>query len=170
MSDRAAAGGQPPAIAAWVEADRHTDLAVMAEQLSPDAVLVSPLTDAFRFEGRPAVMGVFEAAFEPLRDIEIVRVTGAGDDGVVHGQQTLAGENLEEVQWLRLGPDGLIAEVTLFIRPLPAVARMLSVIGPGLADRGVLPPQAGVASKAAAPLALITGLVERHVMPRVGPR
>lgn len=159
----------PPAIAAWVEADRLLELPAMEAQLSPGVVLRSPLTDAFVFRGPRDVAQVFGAAFDLLRDIEIAAVTGSGDDWVVHGVNTLGGRNLEEIQWLRLGADGLIAEVTLFIRPVPAVIGLFARIGARLAARGVLPRRAGVAAGSLAPFAALFGGIERFLMPRLGP-
>ncbi|TBT85845.1 hypothetical protein ET989_05155 [Propioniciclava sinopodophylli] len=159
----------PPAIAAWVEADRLLELPAMEAQLSPHAVLRSPLTDAFTFVGRRDVAQVFGAALDLLADIEIEAVTGAGDDWVVHGTNTLGGRNLEEIQWLRLGDDGLIAEVTLFIRPVPVAIALFARIGSRLAARGVLPARAGVAAGSLAPFAALFGGIERFLMPRLGP-
>ena len=159
----------PPVIAAWVEADRSQELARMEAQLSPACVLRSPLTDAFVFVGRHEVAQVFGAAFDLLRDIEIAAVTGAGDDWVVHGTNTLGGRNLEEIQWLRLGDDGLIAEVTLFIRPVPAAIGLFARIGARLVARGVLPRRAGVAASSLAPFAVLFAGIERVLMPRLGP-
>lgn len=160
----------PASVTAWVAADRRLDLAVMEEQLASDVVLVSPLTDRFRFEGPREVMAVFAAAFELLEDIEIAGVTGAGDDWVLHGTNTIDGANLEEIQWLHLDAAGRIDRVTLFIRPAPAVLALFARIGPRLSGRGVLPPAAGLASVSLRPLALGLRLVERHLMPRLGPR
>lgn len=159
----------PSVIAAWVEADRSLELATMEAQLSPACVLRSPLTDAFVFVGRHEVAQVFGAAFDLLRDIEIAAVTGAGDDWVVHGTNTLGGRNLEEIQWLRLGDDGLIAEVTLFIRPVPAAIGLFARIGARLVARGVLPRRAGVAASSLAPFAVLFAGIERVLMPRLGP-
>lgn len=177
MSDDVAAalsmdsrGATPAAIEAWVRADRRTDQVAMRAQLSDEVVLVSPLTDRFRFEGPEEVMAVFESAFVLLRDIEIAGVTGAGEDWVLHGTNTLGGHNLEEVQWLHLGPDGLIDRITLFIRPAPAVLALFARIGPELARRGVLPAAAGLASRSLLPIAAALRQVERRLMPRLGPR
>lgn len=159
----------PAVIAAWVDADRHLELDAMEAQLSPACVLRSPLTDAFVFVGRRDVAQVFGAAFDLLRDIEIVAVTGAGDDWVVHGTNTLGGRNLEEIQWLRLGDDGLIGEVTLFIRPAPAAIGLFARIGARLAARGVLPRRAGAAASSLAPFAALFSGIERFLMPRLGP-
>ncbi|MDO5534826.1 MAG: nuclear transport factor 2 family protein [Propionibacteriaceae bacterium] len=159
----------PAAIAAWVEADRHLELDAMRAQLAPTVVLRSPLTDAFTFTGPDAVGHVFGAAFDLLSDIEITRVTGHGDDWVVHGTNTLDGHNLEEIQWLHLDADGLIDEVTLFIRPVPAAIGLFAQIGNRLATRGVLPRRAGVAAASLAPFAAVFRGIERFVMPRVGP-
>lgn len=129
---------RPAAIDAWEAADRRQDLDVMRAQLAADVRLVSPLTDIFTFDGPDAVMGVFESAFELLRDIEIHKVTGADDDWVLHGRNTLDGRSLEEIQWLHLDGDGLIDEITLFIRPVTAATALLARIGPPLARRGLM--------------------------------
>lgn len=128
----------PLTIQTWVEADRRQDLGVMRAQLAADVVLISPLTDAFTFSGPDEVMAVFEAAFDLLADIEIAGVTGAGKDWVIHGTNTLGGDNLEEIQWLTLDEEGLIVRITLFIRPAPAAVTLLSRIGPGLKRRGLM--------------------------------
>ena len=159
-----------PTVAAWVAADRRGELAVMAAQLADDVVLVSPLTDRFRFTGRDQVMAVFASAFALLEDVEIAGVTGSGRDWVVHGTNTLDGANLEEIQWLTLDDEGRIARITLFIRPAPAVLALFARIGPQLHSRGVLPVAAAVASTTLRPVAAGLRMVEDHVMPRLGPR
>lgn len=158
----------PPTIRSWVSADRQLDLNAMREQLSDDVVLISPLTDGFTFEGPREVMAVSASAFGLLRDIEIAEVTGSGNAWVLHGTNTLNGENLEEIQWLDLDEAGLIRKITLFVRPVPAAVCLLSQIGGSLADRGALRESAGAASKAAAPLAFLLRMTERYVMPRLG--
>lgn len=157
----------PPAIFAWVSADRRLDLAVMERQLSDAVRLVSPLTDAFTFDGPATVMSVFASAFELLDDIDVVRVTGADRDWVLHGHNTLSGRNLEEVQWLHLDDAGQIDHIRLFIRPAPAAIALLARIGGPLAARRALAGTARAASRAAAPIAGVLDLVERHVMPRL---
>ncbi|MDO5681238.1 MAG: nuclear transport factor 2 family protein [Propionibacteriaceae bacterium] len=156
-----------PTITAWVEADRGLDLSAMAGCLAPDAVLISPLTDAFAFNGADEVIKVFESAFELLRDIEIHAVTGANNDWVVHGTNTLNGHNLEEIQWLHLNDDGLIDRVTLFIRPLPAALDLLAQIGVPMAKRGLFDRKGAIASTAARPLAAALRAVEAIVMPQL---
>lgn len=141
----------------------------MRAQLSPRVRLVSPLTDGFAFEGPDEVMAVFESAFDLLRDIEITALTGAGEDWVLHGTNTLAERNLEEIQWLRLAPDGLIGDIRLFIRPAPVAIALLARIGPLLVKRGVLAPLAAHASRLAAPAAAALQLAEARLMPRLKP-
>lgn len=158
---------RPAAIANWVDADRALDLARMRAQLAPDVRLISPLTDAFDFSGPDEVMSVFESAFALLRDIEIVDLTGADRDWVLHGSNTLAGRNFEEVQWLRLDDDGLIDRITLFIRPAPAAIALLARIGIGLHKRGVMGRSGALASRLARPLAAALGLADRLLMPRL---
>lgn len=159
--------GMPESIEKWVSADRRQELGEMRAQLSPGVTLISPLTDGFTFDGRDEVMAVFEAAFDLLKDIEIAGVTGQGQDWVLHGTNTLRGKNLEEIQWLHVGEDGLIDEITLFIRPAAAAVSLLAKIGPGLHRRGAMTKLGGLASAGAAPLAGILRLVESKLMPRL---
>lgn len=157
----------PTTIHRWSEADRQRDLADMRACLAADVRLVSPLTDGFDFRGADTVMAVFEAAFELLDDIRIHRLTGSGDDWVLWGRNLLGRQNLEEIQWLRLDSEGLICEITLFIRPMPAAVLLLGRIGPELAERGALRPAARAASGAARPLGWIVRGVEKWLMPRL---
>lgn len=112
-------------------------------------------------------MAVLECAFELLEDIEITALTGGPHDWVLHGTNTLDGQNLEEIQWLHLGEDGLIDRITLFIRPAPAAISLLARIGPPLARRGALKPGARFASQAAVPIAAALRLADSLVMPRL---
>lgn len=162
--------GRPPAIEAWVEADRRLDLETMRAQLADDVVLVSPLTDAFDFRGPDEVMAVFATVFDLLQDIAIERVVGADRDWVLHGSQRLHGANMEEVQWLHLNEAGKIDHITLFIRPVAAVLGTLGSIGTGLHKRGVLPRSAAVASRPVSIVAWVFRFIERVIMPRVGAR
>lgn len=82
---------RPPAVDAWEQADRRLDLSTMKQQLASDVRLVSPLTDAFTFDGPDEVIGVFESAFEVLRDIEVHRVTGADRDWVLQDSRHRGG-------------------------------------------------------------------------------
>ncbi|GAB3700436.1 nuclear transport factor 2 family protein [Corynebacterium nasicanis] len=157
----------PTTISRWTDADRSGDLAAMRACLAPDVHLISPLTDGFSFRGPDEVIAVFEAAFVLLDDIVIHRVTGADRDWVLHGRNRLGAQNLEEIQWLRLDEAGLISEITLFIRPMPAAVLLLGRIGPELAARGVLRPVARGASGAARPLGWIVRGVEKFLMPRL---
>lgn len=159
---------RPPAIEAWEAADRRQDLSVMERQLAPDVRLISPLTDTFTFDGPTEVMAVFASAFELLRDLVVYKVTGADQDWVLYGKNTLQGRNLEEIQWLHLNTEGLIDEITLFIRPVTAAVTLLSRIGPPLARRGLMDNRWAAASAVLGrmPAAQLLS-AERLIMPRL---
>ncbi|MCC2594672.1 hypothetical protein LKO27_14805 [Tessaracoccus sp. OS52] len=160
----------PAALAAFVAADRRQDTVTMRAQLSPSVRLVSPLTDGFTFDGPDDVIAVYESAFEVLRDMTLPDPVGGGRDWVLHGTNTLAGRNLEEVQLVRLDDDGLIEHITLLVRPVSAAVALLSRMGGPLAARHALRPAARLTSRAAIPLALVMGFIERRVLPRLGKR
>ncbi|MET8040230.1 hypothetical protein ABZU25_05100 [Micromonospora sp. NPDC005215] len=80
------------------------------------------------------------------------------------------GRRLCEAQRLRLDADGLISEITLFIRPLPALTRLMTRLGPELARRNKQPGLARLIPLAAGMLHSMTDNGERHIMRRAAPR
>lgn len=155
-----------PTISAWVAADEAQDTTAMKKLLDPDVRLISPLTDAFDFTGPDDVAAVFDAAFEILDDIAIKRVTGSGADWAVHATNTIGGRNLEEIQWLHLDDDGLIDEITLFMRPLSPAADVLAAIAVPLARRGLMPvAKARAASALGAVPAMQLRMAEKRILP-----
>lgn len=160
----------PPTIAAYVAAQEQHDADTLGELFSQDAVLHSPLTDAFTFQGRWAVATVFRSAFDLFSATIVTNVIGSGDDWVI----VLTGEtpraNFEEAQILRLGADGLVESVTLIGRPVPALMDVMGRIGGSMQRRGLMTPTAGAASLGLRPVAALLGLIERVVMPRLTPR
>ncbi|WP_430502996.1 hypothetical protein ACQRWP_15815 [Micromonospora trifolii] len=74
---------------------------------------------------------------------------------------------LYEAQRLRLGADGLISDITLYVRPLPALTLLTARLGPDLARRNGKSGLARLIPLASGSMAA-TG--ERRIMPRVAPR
>jgi hypothetical protein len=72
-------------------------------------------------------------------------------------------------QLLRLDPAGLIRELTLFGRPIPGLAAVMADIGPRLLQRQGRPGLARIVNLATRPLAVITRLGERRLVPLADP-
>jgi hypothetical protein len=89
----------------------------MAAALSPEVVFRSPVV--FRpYEGREAVMGLLSLVVEVFEDFRYV------DE--LHGDQTtclvfrarVGDRDVEGIDHLRFGQDGLVEELTVMVRPL----------------------------------------------------
>lgn len=95
----------------------------------------SPFTDKLRFTGREQIRvltAIVLDVFENLRYIDEARV---GDAGFLVARAQVGGQDIEIVDHLRFNDAGQIQDFTVFLRPLPAVATALRVIGSRLARR-----------------------------------
>jgi ketosteroid isomerase-like protein len=97
------------------------DLDALLALLAEDVVFRSPVV--FRpYEGRDAVAPILRAVLEVFEDFRYVREIGA-DDAVDHAlvfETTVAGRQLEGCDFLHVGADGLVSELTVMVRPLSA--------------------------------------------------
>ncbi|MFB9237317.1 nuclear transport factor 2 family protein [Plantactinospora siamensis] len=157
-------------VAAWRAAGELGDAEAAARCLSADVELISPLTAQFRFHGPDEIREMLTAAFEVIEDIRFHTAVGEGDTRALFYHARAGGERVEEAQLLRLDRDGHIREITLFGRPLPALTAVLAGIGPRLLRRQSRPALARVVSLASAPLARLTRLGDRRLVPLGDPR
>lgn len=125
----------PAALAAWMRAGRARDGVATAAVLAPDVVMVSPLTDSFRFEGRAEVVEILTEALGALEEIEYERVEQTSTGALLTARARLGGIDLHEAQLLDLDEHGDIAGITIFLRPLPAATRLLEALGPRIVRR-----------------------------------
>jgi hypothetical protein len=111
------------------------DLAAAVAAFAPDAVVRSPLTDRLTFTGPEQIGAVLQILLASFEDLHYTDELRHGDQAVLVAHARVAGQELELVDHLRLGPDGRIRELTVFFRPLPAAATALRVFGAGLGRR-----------------------------------
>lgn len=161
--------GLHPTIQRFVEADLRMDAEALGELFTEDAVLISPITDAFRFEGRRSVTAVYASAFDLFTDIDIHTVTGSGDTWALFLTGMINGRRFEECQLLRLDGEK-IREVTMIGRPVPALLTVMSKIGGAMHKRGLMSRRAAIAGGGVGPMAAMLGLIEKRLMPRLAPR
>jgi ketosteroid isomerase-like protein len=110
------------------------DLEAMTACMAEDAELHSPV--AFRpFAGREAVAGVFA---QLLRTFEDFRYTDElrQEDGTLTliFRARVGDRSLEGVDLIRFDDDGLIAELTVFVRPLSAIMALGEAMAPAVTD------------------------------------
>ncbi len=158
------------AVERWQRAFEARDSAAAAACLAEDAVVISPLTAAFRFRGRTQVEGMLRAAVDVIDAIEFHTVVAdpAGRTRALFYRGRCGGQEFEEAQLLRLDDEGRIVEVTLFGRPLPGLTAVMARIGPALV-RERSPALAVLFTLAARPLAALTTFGERRLVPLADP-
>jgi hypothetical protein len=157
-------------VAAWRAAGERGDAAAAVESLAADIELISPLTAQFRFHGRDQLRQVLLTAFECFSEIRYHTEVGDGDTRALFFRARVGRDEVEEAQLLRLDADGRIRELTLFGRPLPVVTAIMAELGPRLLRRQGRPGLARVVRLATAPLAVLTRLGERRLVPLADPK
>ncbi|GAB7191875.1 hypothetical protein NUM3379_25830 [Kineococcus sp. NUM-3379] len=158
----------------WCRAGEAGDVDAAASCLAPDVEFVSPLTARLRFTGRGEVRDLLAAAFGALEGLRFhTRLDGSSPDGSTHAlfaRARVGGQDLEEAQLLRLDGAGLVREITVFGRPLPALTALMSTLGPRLARGQGRPGLAAVLTAATLPLHTGVLLGDRRVVPLTAPR
>ncbi|RKS10807.1 hypothetical protein DFP74_6589 [Nocardiopsis sp. Huas11] len=123
------------ALTVWIQAGEHGDAGAAGAALADGAVVVSPVTDQFVFRGRDEVVDLLRDVFEVVTAIRYVRVERVDSGAVLFAETSVDGIAMNEAQFVNLDEDGLIAKVTLFMRPLRASTRLLRRLGPRVARR-----------------------------------
>ena len=119
--------------AALRDATLAGDHAGIVALLADDAVLRSPVI-RFPFEGKEAVADVYRAVLDSFEGV--VPVTELGDEQgpqMLRFRARVLGREAHIVSLLDADADGRIQEVTIFVRPLAAVAAVGAAMGPRLA-------------------------------------
>ena len=115
----------PPDVRAAIEA---TDLAALAELLSPDVEFRSPAV--YRpYHGRETVLALLEIVGGVFEDFRYVNEWRDGATTILLFETRVGERELQGVDILEEGGDGLVERFTVMIRPLSglqAVARTMS--------------------------------------------
>lgn len=159
-----------PSIETWKRAAEAGDAALARTALADDAVLISPLTAQFRFEGGDVVEELLEDVFRVLTEIRFEDELVDGDRAALFATARVGDRVLGEAQRLRLDGDGLIRELTLFMRPIPAMTALLRGLGPLVAQRQ---GKAGTARLLIGAGALLDGIAssgDARLVPLAAPR
>jgi ketosteroid isomerase-like protein len=140
------------------------DFAAMRELLHPDVVLHSPILST-PFEGREAVIDLFEVITVTLEDVRFVVDIGEGDTHFFSFHARVGRTEMQGGDLVRVGDDGRIVEFTIFFRPLPGTAVLAAALGKGLAGRKST-ARGRFASAASAPLVALSRATDR-IAPRL---
>lgn len=144
------------------------DLAGVIDAFAPDAVLRSPLTGRLTFQGRDQITAVMEVILEIFDDLHYTDELQGTDSAVLVASAKVGGSDLEMVDHLHFNGSGKISELTVFFRPLPALAVAMRLIGSGLGRRKSATRGLAI-SLLTQPLGLMTELGDRAGVRLVGP-
>ncbi|MFC4116061.1 nuclear transport factor 2 family protein [Nonomuraea zeae] len=153
-----------PALAYRQAGEAH-DVDALVATLADDVVFHSPISDNAAFAGKEQVRELFSVVFSVLSGLRYHGDVGDERTRALTATARLGRQELHEAAVVEVGADGLIREVTMWIRPLPALTAMMAALGPGLAratGRPGLPLLVGAAVK---PLAAMTRLGDRTLVP-----
>ncbi|MGN9844136.1 nuclear transport factor 2 family protein [Nonomuraea sp. H19] len=158
-----------PAQAYRAAGEAH-DLDALMATLADDVVFHSPLSATAEFKGKQQVRELFSAVFDALSGLRYQSDVGDERMRMLTATGRLGRQELHEATLLSLDEDGLVDEITMWIRPLPALTAMMAALGPRLAratGRPGLPLLVGAAVK---PLAAMTRLGDKTLVPLLTPR
>jgi hypothetical protein len=133
--------------------------------LAPDVVLISPLTEQFRFTGAEEVRLLLTEAFAVIDDIRFHTQILDDRAGALFYRARVADQVLDEAQLLRFDAAGRIAEITLFARPLPALTGLMAALGPRLARAQKRTSLAVLLKMATLPLNGMARSGEKRILP-----
>lgn len=152
----------PTAVDQFRAAGEKHDLERAMAACADDVVVHSPLTDRHAFRGRKEVERLFGIVYERFSGIRYHQVVGEGRCWALFGDATVGGQRTEEALRLVLDEDGRIAEITLYIRPLPGLTAVMAALGPPLArGNGRSRVTAGLLRTMVAPLVFATKIGDR---------
>jgi ketosteroid isomerase-like protein len=136
------------------------DLSAALDAFAPDAVLRSPLTGRLTFTGREQIGAILQIVLDTFDDLVYTDELHSGDRAVLVARARVGGTDIEMVDHMRLDQNQEIRELTVFFRPMPAIAVAMRVIGAGLGRRNSR-ARAGVIALLTRPLGLLTAVGDR---------
>jgi hypothetical protein len=144
------------------------DLSAVMDTFASDAVLRSPLTSGLTFQGREQIHAVMQVILDVVEDLRYTDELQSPDSAVLVASARIGGSELEMVDHMRFNDSGKISELTVFFRPMPAIAVAMRVIGSGLGRRKSA-ARGQLISALTQPLGLITRVGDRVGVRLVGP-
>ncbi len=113
---------------AFREAVEAGDVAAMAAALDPDVAFRSPVV--FRpYEGRDAVMQLLSLVAQVFEEFRYVDELHGEDSTCLVFHARVGDRELEGIDYLRHGADGLVTELTVMVRPYSAATALRDAMG-----------------------------------------
>lgn len=108
------------------------DHATLVQTLAPDVTFCSPAVHK-PYEGRDATAFVLSGVLRVFEDFRYVDELHGDDTATLRFKARVGDREIEGVDLLRVGPDGLVTELTVMIRPLSGLQAVVAAMGEALA-------------------------------------
>jgi hypothetical protein len=108
------------------------DLDAALATLAPDVVFHSPAV-FHEYRGSDTVGALLRIVADTFEDFRYTDTLGGDGDAPVHAlifRARVGERELEGMDLVRIGPDGLIADFTVMIRPLSGLIALAQTLGP----------------------------------------
>lgn len=142
-------------------AGERGDADAIGAVLADDVSFHSPMTDRLTFEGRDEVVALHRDIFAVLDNVHTSEPLTQGDTQAFAFRARVQGVELEAMNLVRCDEHGKIAELTVYIRPLPALATLFATLPPRVSTRRRGPLIGTLVACAAAPLAFAFRTADR---------
>jgi hypothetical protein len=115
------------------------DIEAALDALSPDVVFHSPAV--FKpYSGKETVSALLRIVFETFEDFRYTDQLSGDADAPVHAlifRARVGDRELEGMDLVRIGADGLIDDFTVMIRPLSGLVALAQTLGPKVEAAGL---------------------------------
>ncbi len=108
---------------AFLDAMQHKDIEAMLTHLTDDAILKTPLVAA-PFKGKAAIRPVVEALLSVVDKFDFREMMQGSEHVSQYFGVTVGSNELDGMDYWRMNEAGLIQEMTVLWRPLPAIAEV----------------------------------------------
>ena len=124
----------------WTEALASWEPARIVERLTDDVVIRVAVHDA-PMQGRPVAEFLFGVLAVELAQPQVTDEIVEGPSAVVMFDTEIRGQAAQGLNVVRHDDAGLVADLTVFFRPLPALATIAEVVGARMAEQFGPPPE-----------------------------
>jgi hypothetical protein len=119
-------------MSAFKDAIEARDMDALERALAPDVVFRSPAVHG-PYEGREITMAVLRTVMQVFEGFHYVGELRDGDQHLLRFVCTVGDKEVDGIDLVREDADGLVAELTVFIRPLSALQAVQQAVGARLA-------------------------------------
>jgi hypothetical protein len=115
------------------------DMDAALATLSPDVVFHSPAV-FHEYRGIESVGGLLRIVAETFEDFRYTDTLSGDADAPVHAlifRARVGDRELEGMDLVRVGPDGLIADFTVMVRPASGLMALAQALGPKVEAAGI---------------------------------